>query len=70
MTWQKVGSVTAGGKPYFFTRLVGNVRHWVSWNRRRKLWEVSAEKKSGGYQTLGYFPTAMAGKRYVDKGAR
>jgi len=40
MKWEKMPSVTTGGKPYFWTAVARGIRFWVIWNRGRRRWEL------------------------------
>ena len=37
--WRKCPSVTAGGKPFFWYRRIGDRSEWYLWNRVTHTWE-------------------------------
>jgi hypothetical protein len=40
INWTKCPSVTYGGKPYFWTAEISQVRYWIIWNRHTLVWDI------------------------------
>ena len=63
LTWKKVGSVTTGGKPFFWICLIDNCKEYsVVWDRIDQKWCVTNSKGI----TLAQFDTDKKGKQYVE----
>ena len=67
--WEKVASVTRGGKPYFWFKSTLEYFIWVVWDRHEKLWKAEIENKRLGpsRSVYNYYGTAEQGKKEVDK---
>ncbi len=70
--WDKLPSVTYGGKPYFFNTVTNNYleRRTVVWDRQEKAWAVKGPQTLEHYhgKIYGYFPTAQAARQFVAAG--
>lgn len=51
--WQKVPSVTSGGKKYFWTAQTPRGRVWVIYDRHLKKWVIQVEGSTRPVQTFG-----------------
>ena len=64
--WEKVASVTTGGKPYFWFKRSKHYRAWVVWDRQERKWKAKVEALDNKQSMSRYFSTAEAGKKGVD----
>ena len=63
--WQKVASVTVGGKPYFWFKKSTHYLAWVVWDRYERKWRAEVRATSNNQLVFRYFNTAEAGKKGV-----
>jgi len=65
--WERVASVTKGGKPYFWFLKTLHYYVWVVYDRREKLWKVKIQEQRSGEEVYQHFTTAEQGKREAIK---
>lgn len=63
LEWKKCPAVTTGGKSYFWTLRLSDIRYWVSWDRVYRAWVI--EDSCGA--VWGKFKNAAAGRAAVEQ---
>ncbi len=70
--WDKVPSVTYGGKPYFYNTVTTDyyARRTVIWDRQEEAWVVKGPQTREHYSGKVYslFDSAAKAKRFVEEG--
>jgi hypothetical protein len=56
--WKKVPSVTYGGKPFFYFRMIGDTSHSVVWDRFEHKWSYSFN-----HEHVSFHETAKEGMK-------
>lgn len=63
--WKKVGSVTKGGKPYFWFKKSKHYLAWVVWDRAEKKWRAEVRATSNNQLVFRYYKSESQAKKGI-----
>ena len=71
LKWQKIASVTYGGKPYFYVAFTNHgskrIKYTVVWNRYAKIWDAEIDDGTNPVSTvLGSSKDRKMGLEYAN----